>query len=120
MSNYHILTQALDKKTAQVVFHFPIPTGNNAVAVPWRTALLNWQGGADAVVSQLPGISQAELDAMKAGALFEKAIPVRFSSLALEDSQRLAQIQAAFTDEKDAFLAEMAIQLNFYGLGGDV
>ena len=118
--NYHIQTQSIDRKTAQVIFHFPIPLGNNEVGVPWRTALLNWQGGAGVVESQLLGITQAELDAMKTGAIYEKPMAIRFSSLALEDTQRLAQIETAFTVEKNLFLDEMAIQLNFFGLGGDV
>lgn len=125
MSNYHIREVQAEQnssaiKTVNVVFHIPIPTGNNVVGIPWRDALVRHLGGAANIVSVLPEISTQEDSDMKAGAIFEKSMTVRFSSTNLTDAQRLAQVEAAFTAEKNAELSTKQIELKYYGKAGDV
>lgn len=121
MSNYHVLKQAPDIKTAEVIFHIPIPVGNNSAGISWRAALVKELGGADAITSQLPGITTEELSALKSGALYEVQVQVRFSSTVnITDAQRLQEIKNAFTAETNRIVAEKAITLKFMGLEGNV
>lgn len=120
MSDYHIRNTDVRLKTVSAVFHIPIPATDNEVGVSWQDALVSSLGGADAITSVLPGISQAELDAMKAGSIYENSATVRFSSLNLTNSQRLEEVEAAYTDALSDVIADMGITLNFYGKSGDV
>jgi hypothetical protein len=124
MSNYHIRDLPVENgnviKTVNVVFHIPIPVANNAVGIPWRDALVRYLGGAANIVSVLPEISTQEDSDMKAGALFEKSVSVRFTSTNLTDAQRLSQVKEAFTVEKTAELATKQAQLKYFGKEGDV
>ena len=124
MSNYHIRDITFENgnaiKTVNVVFHIPIPLGNNVVNVPWRDALVRYLGGAAVIVSVLPEITTQEDSDMKAGALFEKLMTVRFSSTNLTDAQRLAEVTAAFTAEKNNELGAKQVQLKYFGKEGDV
>lgn len=120
MSDYHIRSTDLRLKTVSTVFHIPIPATNNAVGVGWRAALVLSLGGADAITSVLSDITTEELNAMKAGSIYENVATVRFSSLDLTNAQRLAEVETAFTAAETDILAEKQITLNFYGKNGDV
>lgn len=125
MSNYHIRSVNYEEgnviKTVNAVFHIPIPIGNNVIGKPWRDALVAYLGGADAITSILPEVRQTiEESDMKAGAIFEKSVNVRFSSTNLTDAERLAQVLAAFTAEKVKELAVKQIELKYFGKEGDV
>ena len=120
MSDYHILTTDIKLKTVSCVFHLPIPAANNAVGISWQDALKRSLGGVDAIDSVLIDITLAELNAMKAGSVFENVVTVRFSSLNLTNAQRLAEVEAAYTAAKTDILAEKQVTLNFYGRSGDV
>lgn len=120
MSDFYILESAKNKKTVNTVFHIPIPTGNNIAGVAWRTALVSHLGGADAITSILIDISTAELDAMKAGELYEQIKTVRFSSTTLTDAQRLAQVEAAYNAAQADALPTLQARLKYYGYVGDV
>ena len=118
--NFHILTQAKDQNTIQVVFHIPIPTGNNEVGVSWRDAIVKEAGGADNIVSVLLDIDPTELTNMKSGALIELVENVRFSSIFLNNAQRLQQVKDRYNIVKTELIAEKQITLVFMGYGGDV
>lgn len=120
MSDYHIFETDIRLKTVNLVFHIPIPVGNNAVGVSWQDALVLSLGGADAITSVLAGITPDELNAMKAGSIYEKNMIVRFSSLDLTNAERLAEIEAAYTASETDILAEKQVTLNFYGKSGEV
>lgn len=120
MSNFHILTQDLERKVANCVFHIPIPAGNNSANITWQAAVVREQNGADNIDSVLPDISAEELSALKAGSILEKQIGVRFSSKELTNSQRLAEIETAFTNETAIIQVEKQITLDFIGYEGDV
>lgn len=118
--NYHILSQDENRKSVDVVFHIPIPGTLNAAGITWQAAVVKELGGANAINSILPGITSEEDSALKAGALYEKQVNVRFSSISLTDVERLNQIKAAFTAEQTKLVSEKAITLNFMGLEGNV
>ena len=124
--NYHIQTQAEDKKTINVVFHVPVPvTGINAAGVQWRDAVVAEKGGSDNISSVLPGIDPIELTQLKAGALIEVPKSVRFSSVNLTPVQKKAEIIAEFnrltgSDPKTSVLAEKQITLEWLGFEANV
>lgn len=70
MSRLHILA------SGHCVLHEPVPPGNNAAGVPWRTALVNSGMGGTSVMPTGTGpgqITAAELAQIAAGALYETA-----------------------------------------------
>jgi len=117
--DYHILTQSKDKKTINVVFHFPISaTGDNQAGKQWREAVVLEQGGADNIVSVLSGMP--ELASLKAGEIIEVQKTVRFSSVNLDNTQRENEIKAEYTELKDEIIAEKEVTLAFIGHEGTV
>lgn len=120
MSDYHILNTDIKLKTVSCVFHMPIPATNNVVGVSWQDALVLSLGGADEITSVLTDITPSELSAMKAGSIYENVVNVRFSSIDLTNTERLAEVEAAYTAAETNILAEKQVTLNFYGKSGDV
>jgi len=124
--NYHIQTQTQDKKTVNVVFHIPVPeVGSNEASVQWRDAVVAEKGGSDNITSVLPGIDPTELTQLKAGALIEVSMPVRFSSVNLTPAQKKTEIEAQFnkligSDLKYSVLAAKQIILEWIGYGANV
>ncbi|MCK4498900.1 hypothetical protein KAU11_00205 [Candidatus Babeliales bacterium] len=118
--DFHILTQAKNQNTVNVVFHIPIPATNNEVGITWQQAVVKEAGGVDNIISVLPDISSAELISMKSGALIEKVETVRFSSIYLDNAQRLQQVKDRYNVVKIEFIAEKQITLAFMGFGGNV
>ena len=124
--NYHILKQAEDKKTINVVFHIPVPaTGTNEANVLWRDAVVAEQGGSANIVSTLPGIDPTEDTELKSGALVEVSKSVRFSTINLTTAQKQAEIEAEFnrligSDPKYSVLAKKQITLEWIGFEADV
>ena len=109
----HILEQDVGNKTVNCIFHIPVPDEANAVGVNWRIAvvrslkpapLLNWN-------------SQDENTQIENGEVLEIMEAVRFSSVGLTDTERLLEIDAAYTTRSATLLSELAVKLNFYGLG---
>ncbi len=122
MSNYHILTQDDKRKTANVVFHVPVPsTGTNQAGLSWRDAVVREQGGSANIVSVLgTDIDPTEDTQLKAGEIIEKQQTVRFSSINLSSAQRQAEIEVAFTQLQSDLIAEKQITLEWIGFQGDV
>jgi len=120
MSNYHILSQDIKRKSVQVVFHVPIPTGTNAANISWQNAVLADLGGADNINSILSDIDAPELAALKSGALIEVRVTAKFSSINLTDAQRLNEIKAEFAKVQIAIASEKQITLAFIGMEGDI
>jgi len=124
--NYHIQTQAEDKKTVNIVFHVPVPaTGANEAGVQWRDAVVAEKGGSDNISSVLPGIDPTELTQLKAGALIEVTKSLRFSSINITPSQKKAEIEAEFnkltgSDPKFSVLAAKQIILEWIGYAANV
>lgn len=118
--DFHILTQAKDQNTVQAVFHIPVPIGNNEVGVSWRDAIVIEAGGANNIISVLLNIDPTELTNMKSGALIELVENVRFSSIFLDNAQRLQQVKDRYNIVKTELMAEKQITLVFMGFGGDI
>jgi hypothetical protein len=138
MSDYHILEQAVDLKTVNVVFHYQV-TGaagaKNSAGIQWQDAARmhlfkkDDAGNSVPIFSVLPGyhvnnfpggIETAEETAIGVGAVIEKPETVRFSSINLTPAQRLAEVEVAHTAWAAALEAELMIELDWIGHRGDV
>lgn len=119
MSNYHILSADKYGNSFSVVFHVPVPDQNNDVSYSYRTAIVEWQGGAVNINSSVPFISGAELIQLQAGELYE--VQETFSS---NPNEVLAQKR----DKLDSRYAEVVIEvqadfqdcLGYWGYSRDV
>ncbi|MHA2068615.1 MAG: hypothetical protein ACXABY_29990 [Candidatus Thorarchaeota archaeon] len=137
MSDYHILTQAVDPiNSATVVFHYQVPAvGNNSAGIQWQNAVKMNLFGKDgsgteiSVFSVLPryhvtnypgGISSAEETLIVGGEVVEEIQSVRFSSVNLTPAQRRAEIEAAHTAWAAALEAKLMVELDWIGYRGDV
>lgn len=122
MANLHVLSK--DGDEVRVVAHVAIPAGNNAVGVPWRTAVL--QAKLTRSVSILPTgtgatgtgtISSTEVTALANGSLVEVDDTLKPTAVDLLDVD--AYLIARYNAISAAVLARLQAQLNWYGrLGG--
>ena len=72
MSDIHVLTA--EHNRFRCAFHIPVPSTNNAVGTPWRSALVNsgLGGMTGLVLGTGPGqINAAELAEIQSGAVYE-------------------------------------------------
>jgi hypothetical protein len=113
MSDFHVLTQAADRKTVELIYHFPVPDTNNAAAISYQAALVQHLGGAEAITS--PVADAAELAQLKAGEVLEHSTILRWSRLGLTSIQKLAEIKGDYNARKAEILGEMQTLLEFYG-----
>lgn len=123
MSNYHILTQSLDKKTAQIVFHIPVPMLDNVVGIPYRTALKQKLEDAseDGIIySVCPIIASTELTQIQNGEIYEVAKSIRFSSLYLTNPQKRDELDAKYNSLKISAREDLEVELEWWGLARDV
>ena len=118
--DFHILTQEINQNTINVVFHISVFATNNDAGITWQQAIVKEAGGADNIMSVLSDIEPAELTAMKSGALIEKMENVRFSSIFLNNAQRLQEVKDRYNILKTLLTEEKQITLIFMGYGGNV
>ena len=117
MADYHVLTGSRDGNSYQVVAHFPVPNVNNQAGVNYRTAIIQWLGGAQP--SQCPFVTQAEQDQLNAGALLEQVYT--FYTRPTETLQQKAARLATLYNQQSALVSsELGALLAYWGLGVDV
>lgn len=109
--NIHLLDQDAENRSVQVVFHIPVPPGNNAAGTPWKTAVQRSLAPTPTMGWNAP----AENAAIASGEVLEVTETVTFSSKTRTNPQRLAEIQGAYAARHAALLAELAVKLNFFG-----
>ena len=123
MSNYHILTQAQDKKTVNVIFHIPIPDVVNAADKSYRLSLkekLEFESPTGTIESSCPYITPAELTQMQNGEIYEILRSKRFSSLSLTNAQKRNELDAEYNVLKTEARDELQVELEWWGLNRDV
>jgi hypothetical protein len=123
MSNYHLLTQAQDKKTINVIFHIPIPDVQNAAEKSYRLALkemLEHASETGTIESICPDITAAELTQIQNGEIYEISRSKRFSSLSLTNAQKRDELDVEFNILKTEARSELQIELEWWGLKRDV
>lgn len=112
MSNIHILDKDTDHKTINCVFHMAVPAGNNSAGIPWQTAVKNYFNPEPIMTYN----DEAENVDIGIGAIIERQITVRFSSVSISDSDRLNEINAAYNKIKIEIITTLAEKLKFFGL----
>ena len=120
MSDYHVIEQAQDKKTIRVVYHFPIPAAaQNAAGIDYRSIV---QKCCD-LTSQLPNFETefaSEYTDMQIGAVIERVVVMRFSSINLTPAEKRAEIEAQYEPERVAEFDRLQIEWEWYGYSNDV
>ena len=120
MSNYHILSQADDKKTITVVFHYTVPlTAKNAANILFTDIVKKCCD----LTSQIPDhqtLYAQEYQDMQDGKVIERQINLRFSSLGLTAVQKKTEVEAAYAPHKDAEFARLQTEWEWYGFAGNV
>lgn len=117
MSDYHILAADKYGNKYDVVMHFPVAEVNNEVDVSYRTAIVEWQGGAP-IQSVLinPGLEQAQLDA---GELYERVYPFNSNpGETLVDKRN--RLDVMYADNLSDIQAELQKVLGYWGYGRNV
>lgn len=128
-SDWHILaTNGPDGRRATVVIHIPVGENyNSAYPTPllWSAALAeyiktnNEDGTFSDYNSPLQSISAPELADIRAGYVLEKVIIVLFGKND-SNAQKLAAIQAAYTEQSTLLFDKLKVILKFWGSAGDI
>ena len=112
MADYHLLSADKYGNKFRVVMHFPVADTNNEAGTNYRTAIVEWQGGAP-IQSRLanPGTEQAQLDA---GELYEQEYPFNSNpnETLVQKRDRLDVIYAANKADEQAKLLKV---LGYWG-----
>lgn len=116
--NFHVLDQAEDGNSINVVFHFAVPATNNQAGISYQTALAMHLGGAGNITSAVA--SPEELTNMQAGSVYELSTNVRFYKHGLTPAQKLNEIKAAWTAKQAEMSNYFSIVLAFEGYSGNV
>lgn len=116
MSNYHILDGGTDGNRYRVVFHIPIPSETNDVAVNLRTALTQFL---TTTVSQVPHVTGAEQTQLDAGELYEHTWAYA-THPGLTLAQKRDELDAKFTTFSTSVLDLIRARLKYWGYNRDV
>lgn len=121
MADYHIRVQGLQEKSAQIVFHIPIPgTGTNEANIQWRAVVVMGLGGIGNIESMLYDIDAAELVKLESGELYEYSERVVFSRKGLSAAAKKVEIEARFTALATEILNNRQVVLEWMGYEGTV
>ena len=117
MSNYHIIQADTQGNRFTVVMHIPIPNQTNEVGVNYRTAVVEYQGGAP-ISSVLPSIGseQTQLDA---GELVERVYPF-YSNPNETLLQKRDRLDTMFGEKVTEVQGELQKVLSYWGYSRDV
>ena len=119
MADYHILASDTYGNRYQVVFHIPVPDLTNHIDVSYRSAMIEWRGGASEIASQVPFISGAELTRMQAGELYE--VSRSFNSNPGETLiQKQNKLDVMFNEIKAEVQSDFQDILGYWGYSRDV
>ena len=112
MADYHITSADVNGNRFNVVMHFPVPDLTNEAGTSYRTAMVEYQGGAP-IASVLTNIG-AEQTALDAGEIFER--PYAFNSNPTEmPAQKQAKIDAMWAVKRTEEQARLVHILSYWG-----
>lgn len=112
MADYHITRADRYGNQFTIVMHFPVPSQDNQAGVNYRTAIVQYQGGAPIVSALLSiGAEQAQLDA---GEIFERVYEFN-SNPAEAAGQKLARLDAMWDAKRQEEQASLQEILSYWG-----
>lgn len=118
MANYHVLDIS-GRDRARVVFHIPIPAGNNSAGIPFQQALAQYDPKLGSAVPWLQDSNPTEHAQILSGAVYEREEVVEFNANAT-DLEKRNVLDVRFTQLSAAALARLQEILRFWGLDRDV
>ena len=112
MADYHILSADRYGNSFQVVMHFPVPDQVNDAGVNYRTAIVEWQGGApiQSILSNI-GAEQTQLDA---GELYERSYTFHSNPNETEPEKQ-ARLDTIWDEKRIEIQAELIEVLSYFG-----
>jgi hypothetical protein len=114
MSDIHVLD--VSGGSIRIACHIPVPSGNNSVAVPWSTALVNSGRAAASVMPTGTGAGQivaAEAAQLAAGTLVEIVLGAPFEPGATAARQQAEVRETWAQAQRQALLLQQS--LAFFG-----
>jgi len=112
MADYHITSADVYGNRFTVVMHFPVPDTTNEAVVNYRTAIVEYQGGAP-IKSVLTDIG-AEQTLLDAGQIIERVYPFH-SNPQQTPAEKQALLDAMWELERGNQQAELARILSYWG-----
>jgi hypothetical protein len=112
MADYHILAADKYGNKFNIVMHFPVSDTINEAGINYRTAIVEWQGGApiQSVLTNI-GTEQTQLDS---GELYERSYS--FSSNPGETpAQKQVRLDDMWNEKKTEVQAELIKVLSYWG-----
>lgn len=107
------------KGTWRVVMHFDVPDVNNAVAVNYRTALLNSGLASTSVLPDGDGtggsISAAEKTDLANGVKYEHVASLTLDGSGTTTNSRIAVLRSAYARLETEIVAKLKSRLKFFG-----
>jgi hypothetical protein len=119
MSDYHILSSDQYGNALQVIFHIPVPDVTNTVGNSYRTALVEYQDGADLIESAYVSISPQELAQLKSGELYEHTLTFN-SNPGQTLLQKRDTLDALYAQSVTQIQQQLQTRLAFWGYSRDV
>lgn len=119
MSNYHILNSSIEDHEVQVVFHIPIPNGNNNVGVNYQQALKEFKPFAESKVPWLQQNNPTEFSQLQNGEIYEYAETIEYDAKTTDPAKQAA-IDAKFNELKNKIQDHLQKQLKYWGKDRDV
>ena len=112
MADYHITSADIYGNRFSVVMHFPVPDEVNEASVNYRTAMVEYQGGAP-IASALTNIG-AEQTLLDAGEIFEKSYS--FNSNPNESpAQKQSKLDALWATKRVDETVRLSHILSYWG-----
>jgi hypothetical protein len=117
MADMHVIT-GRDEKWS-IVMHFAVPDSNNAVAVNYRTAIINSGIGGSTVLIAGDGtngtIVAAESANIDSGAVYEHVVPFIVESGGTSNAELRATLRALYASEETTVINRLKKQLRYFG-----
>lgn len=122
MADIHVLS-GNGHGQVNVVLHFDVPAGDNAVSVSWKDALLNSGKGGPTSMTVGDGplqIPQAEADLIAAGDRHEIHRTFQINSIVDTADSRRDALREFCTEQKAAAILDLQGELRYAGYTEDV
>ncbi len=113
MAAYTIIANSAKSNSSTVVIEFPVPAGNNAAGVPWRTVVAELRDQVGSVNPRKVS-DTGYVGSLDAGAVMEIEHTVEYDA-GLSNAAKVAVLDAAVADRVAEFTTDFAALYEFYG-----
>ena len=110
MSIWHTREQDPKGKGTNVVFHIPVPVGNNDSGIPWNQCIRE-----NMAPVPIPNVNSVEEAGITNGDILEVPEFVGYDSTSSTDAEKIAKIQAKYVERSAELIAALAFKLENWG-----